>query len=161
MMKDRQLTWARANGIPAHALEERDGAPSWVLKPEHQRLNLYQASWWEYIAGREHRWARALNSSQCFAVNLFAPLKETSGIAWRALNVLLPERHLRADARISVEFEYLEPDASGWLAPEAIAALSDDSIVSMAAVQRDITRQPRRRERDYLLPYTTLKGQEH
>jgi len=38
--------------------------------------NLFRQEWWHHIQGLEHRWVRALNSSQCFAVNLFANLAE-------------------------------------------------------------------------------------
>ena len=66
------INWALAHGIPEDALEKHHGRLSWVLKPESRKLNLFDPSWWDLIAGKEHRWARALNSSQCFAVNLVA-----------------------------------------------------------------------------------------
>jgi hypothetical protein len=115
VMKERQLAWALAGGIPVDALEERRGGPSWVLKREHQRRNLYRPDWWDYIAGYEHRWARALNSSQCFAVNLFAPLKETSDWARRTLNALLPGQDLQVGDDVTVNFEHREPNAKDWL----------------------------------------------
>jgi hypothetical protein len=41
-MKDRQLAWALAGGIPIDALETRHGKVSWVLKREFQAQNLYR-----------------------------------------------------------------------------------------------------------------------
>jgi len=56
-LKTQQAAWARAQGI-ADAQTEADHA--WVLKPEFRELNLWHPSWWSLIAGKEHRWARAL-----------------------------------------------------------------------------------------------------
>src|SRR5688572_23585370 len=89
-MRDRQLKWAIGGGVPPAALEERHGQVSWVLDPEHRKLNLFRTEWWDYIAHAEHCWARALNSSQCFAVNVFAPMADNSAIARSALQALLP-----------------------------------------------------------------------
>jgi hypothetical protein len=68
--REAQIGWA-ATHIPSDALEERR---AWVLKRDHQKRNLFSAEWWTHIARKEHRWAHALTSSQCFATNLFAPL---------------------------------------------------------------------------------------
>jgi restriction endonuclease-like protein len=115
MMRDRQFAWALGGGIPTAALEERHGRVSWVLKPEHRKLNLFCPDWWDYIAGSEHRWARALNSSQCFAVNLFAPLAEDPARARAALEILLPTRALGAQDSVAVQFEFTPEGAPEWL----------------------------------------------
>ena len=114
-MRDRQLAWALAGGIPLNALEERHGKTSWVLKSEHRKLNLFRPAWWDYIEGAEHRWARALNSSQCFAVNLFAPLAEDSVLARKVLNGLLPERSLDCNDLVSICFEFTPSGSASWL----------------------------------------------
>jgi hypothetical protein len=114
-MRDRQLEWALAAGIPVAALEKRHEKVSWVLKPEHKKLNLFRSDWWAYIAGKEHRWARALNSSQCFAVNVFAPLAEEAERANSALQVLLPKRDLGSQDTVRVEFEFTPEGAPTWL----------------------------------------------
>jgi hypothetical protein len=115
MMKDRQLAWALGGGIPVAALEERRGQPSWVLKPQHRKRNMFRPEWWDHIAGAEHRWARALNSSQCFAVNLFAPLAEDPARARTALKLLVPERDLDAQDTVAVKFEFTPEGAAKWL----------------------------------------------
>jgi hypothetical protein len=114
-MRDRQLEWALGAGIPVAALEKRREEVSWVLRSEHQNLNLFRPDWWAYIAGREHRWARALNSSQCFAVNVFAPLAEEPTRARRALQVLLLNRNLGSQDTVCVEFEFTPEGAPEWL----------------------------------------------
>jgi len=114
MLRERQLEWALAGGIPATALEVRRGRVSWVLKQEHRKRNLYRAEWWKYIEGKEHRWARALNSSQCFAVNLFAPLAEDRSRAIEALRLLLPSRRFESTDTISVRFEYTPEGGPDW-----------------------------------------------
>ena len=124
-MKEAQLNWALAGGIPIDNLETRGGKPSWVLKRAHQRQNLFRPDWWEFIAGREHKWARALNSSQCFAVNLFGPLKNDPHLARRALGRLIPDRELRATDMVSVAFEYLHPGANGWFGERGQATQVD------------------------------------
>jgi hypothetical protein len=115
MMRDRQLAWALAGGIPVATLEERRGKPSWVLKSEHRKLNLFHSEWWDHIRGKEHRWARALNSSQCFAVNLFAPLAEDPARARAALQLLLPGRDLGPQDTVAVKFEFTPEGAAQWL----------------------------------------------
>jgi hypothetical protein len=114
-MRDRQLKWALGAGIPIAALEKRHEKVSCVLKPEHQKLNLFRQGWWAHIEGKEHLWARALNSSQCFAVNVFAPLAEEGGRAKSALQVLLPKRDLGSQDTVCVEFEFTPEGAPTWL----------------------------------------------
>jgi hypothetical protein len=115
VMRDRQLAWALAGGIPIEALEQRHGKVSWVLKSGYRKLNLFRPEWWEHIEGSEHRWARALNSSQCFAVNLFAPLADDSALARKVLALLLPARSLDDHDSISVSFEFTPDGAAAWL----------------------------------------------
>jgi len=104
--RKHQLAWALNGGVPVSALELRHGQISWVLKREHRKLNLFRPEWWNYIAHAEHRWSRALNSSQCFAVNVFAPLAEYSARARRVLQALLLTREILPEDEVSVRFEY-------------------------------------------------------
>jgi hypothetical protein len=114
-VRNHQLAWALNGGVPVEALEVRRGRVSWVLKSEHRKLNLFRSDWWNYIAHAEHLWSRALNSSQCFAVNTFAPLADDCARARRALQLLLPTRNLRPEDRVSVRFEYTPDDATTWM----------------------------------------------
>ena len=66
----------------------------WVLAEAHRTRNLFSQEWWHHIQGFEHRWVRALNSSQCFAVNLFATLAKDPSAANRFLRRMLPERDI-------------------------------------------------------------------
>jgi hypothetical protein len=129
-MRNRQLAWALAGGIPREALEKRHGKLSWILEFEQRKRNLFRPSWWDYIKGFEHRWARALNSSQCFAVNLFAPLKESSDAgdsvpARKMLETLLPARSLSEQDSISVDFEFTPPGSAAWLGERGQATQID------------------------------------
>jgi hypothetical protein len=113
--RNHQLAWALNGGVPVEALEVRRGRVSWVLKPEHRKLNLFRPYWWDYIAHAEHLWSRALNSSQCFAVNMFGPLADDCVRARRALQLLLPGRSLRAEDGVRVRFEYTPQDGPAWM----------------------------------------------
>ena len=114
-MKEHQTSWASKNGLN-HLLEPRhDSQPSWVLKKEHKKRNLQDATWWKHIEGHEHLWARALNSSQCFGVNLFGPLAEKPILAKRVLDTLLPHRRLEKDDVVTVCFEHTPQGAPEWL----------------------------------------------
>jgi len=114
-VRQRQLKWALAGNIPADALEERHGKTSWVLKRDQQKQNLFQETWWQYIEGKEHRWARALNSSQCFAVNVFAPMRDDPVCARAVLQSLLPSRDILPQDDVSVDFESTPKGAPEWL----------------------------------------------
>ena len=81
-LKAHQPAWLLANGHQGHWFE---GPRPWVLHDEHRARNLYRPDWWRLLGNRPHRWARSLQSSQCFAVNLFAPLTEDEGLARRVL----------------------------------------------------------------------------
>jgi hypothetical protein len=113
-IKQHLIQWALANGIPRDHLETRNGHLSWVLKREYQRRNLFDPEWWQFIEGKEHRWARALNSSQCFALNLFAPAALRPMLAKRLVEGALGER-LPLDGMVSVDFEHTPPGAPKWL----------------------------------------------
>ncbi|MDP6730787.1 MAG: hypothetical protein QF675_12475, partial [SAR324 cluster bacterium] len=115
MLKAHQISWALENGFNEGWLEPRNNQPSWVLEKTQERRNLFKPEWWCYIEGKEHRWARALNSSQCFAVNAFAPLAEDSGLASQFFQKLFPHRELSSQAEIVVEFEYAPDNSSSWL----------------------------------------------
>lgn len=112
-LKAHQIIWAEANDL-ADRTEAANGRP-WVLKREYQTDNLFDPNWWSYIAGKEHQWARALNSSQCFAVNLFAPLIENYVLAKAVYMQLLPDRPLERDDEVAVELEYSPAQAREWL----------------------------------------------
>lgn len=114
-MKEHQIAWATRNGF-THLLDPRNNSqPSWVLKPEHQTKNLQNPTWWQYIKGREHKWARSLLSSQCFAVNVFGPLVENPILAKRVLESLFPHRILEKDDNVSVFFEHTPEGTRKWL----------------------------------------------
>ncbi len=114
-MKRHQLSWALANGVTPDMLETRRGKLSWVLKEEHREQNLFDPRWWRYIAGHEHRWVRALNSSQCFAVNVLAPLAEDGDLAKKVWARVYPYRPLDPADTVTVEFEHTPPCAHVWL----------------------------------------------
>lgn len=111
-LKHHLATWAPAHEITPGQLE-RDG--SLVLRREHQALNLYDRRWWRHIEGKAHRWARALNSSQCFAVNLFGPLTDDPEFAQEVARRLLGERAVPAGAGVECRLEETPHGASGWL----------------------------------------------
>ena len=114
-MKEHQIEWASKNGLN-HLLEPRqDLHPSWVLKQEHKTRSLHDESWWRHIKGSEHKWARSLLSSQCFAVNLFGPLAEKPVLAKLVLETLLPNRTLEKDDVVTVRFEHTPQGAPEWL----------------------------------------------
>ncbi|MBI5315571.1 MAG: hypothetical protein HZB34_06335 [Nitrospirae bacterium] len=115
-MKKHQIAWASKNGFN-HLLEPRqDSQPSWVLKKEHKTRNLQNPTWWKHIPeGHEHLWARALNSSQCFGLNLFGALAENTILAKRVLETLLPNRALEKDDVVTVRFEHTPQGAPEWL----------------------------------------------
>lgn len=114
-MKEHQISWASKNGLN-HLLDPRhDSQQSWVLKKEHKTRNLQNPAWWEHLGRNEHRWARSLLSSQCFAVNLFGPLAEKPHLAKRVLETLVPHRTLGKDDAVTVCFEHTPQDAPEWL----------------------------------------------
>jgi hypothetical protein len=92
------------NGL-AECVELDRGRP-WVLAEAHRTRNLFSRQWWHYIQGFEHRWVRALNSSQCFAVNLFATLAKDPSGANRFLRSMLPERAIADGDHVVVKFEH-------------------------------------------------------
>ncbi|MDH3473072.1 MAG: hypothetical protein OEM59_05225 [Rhodospirillales bacterium] len=75
---------------------------------------MFDPAWWRFIAGQEHRWARAPNSSQCFAVNLFAPAAERPNLAYCLLAAATGET-LFEDAAVNVTFEHTPEGAPKWL----------------------------------------------
>lgn len=114
-MKEHQIAWASKNGLD-HLLEIRhDSQPSWVFKKEHKTRNLQDPTWWKHIEGHEHLWARALNSSQCFGVNLFGPLAERPILAKRVMETLLPHRTLEKDDVVTVLCEHTPEGTREWL----------------------------------------------
>lgn len=110
-MKDHQIAWANKNGLAPLVESQRP----WVLQQEHKTRNLYDATWWQYIKGREHKWARSLLSSQCFAVNVFGPLVEKPVRAKQVLETLLPHRTIEKDDVVTVLFEHTPEGTREWL----------------------------------------------
>jgi hypothetical protein len=105
--------WAASSGYAECV--EASPSHSWVLRKEHRERNLYDPQWWRYISGLEHRWARALNSSQCFAVNLFGPLTDNLRNAVPFLQQMLPDRHVADADDIRVTFEHSPPGIASVL----------------------------------------------
>lgn len=114
-MKEHQISWARKKGWDQFTRRRVEEARPWVLTKEHKSSNLYEPMWWQYIAGREHKWARSLVSSQCFAVNLFGPLAANKSLAREALADILPERRLEPSDEVAVCFEQIPSGAQAWL----------------------------------------------
>lgn len=77
-----------------------------MLSTEHRTRNLFREEWWRHIKGREHRWAHALNSSQCFAVSLFASLSDDASMANRFIRRMLPKHQIKEDDQVSPAFEH-------------------------------------------------------
>jgi hypothetical protein len=96
-----------------------DGAHPWVLHESAAALNYFGGhEWHALVAGKLHRWGHALNSSQAFAVNLFAPSRFSHGVA-HALWKTLPAGRLHPDAQdVHVHFEY--SGSEGTLAKHAL-----------------------------------------
>jgi len=113
-IKQHLILWANDGNIDPEMLERETGRP-WVLKPQYKKHNLYEQDWWHFIEGQEHRWARALNSSQCFAVNLFAPLAVDSELAKRIWPSFPPNHSLEDRDSISIVFEYSPDGGPEWL----------------------------------------------
>lgn len=114
-MKEHQISWAHQNGLSEFLEQRKDNTPSWVLKKGYRSRNLRDPSWWRYIEGREHKWARSLLSSQCFALNVFGPLAGTPVLAKQVLAELLPHRSLEKNDEVTVHFEHTPEQAPVWL----------------------------------------------
>jgi hypothetical protein len=96
-----------------------------VLTKASEKLNLYKPEWWKHIAGKEHRWARSLTSSQCFAVNLFAPLDDDSAVAKAVMQRICPSRCDEVREAVTVKFEHTPKDAPEWLGEQRQATQLD------------------------------------
>jgi hypothetical protein len=125
-LKTQQVAWARARGIDARQTEAKR---PWVLRPEYRALNFWKPGWWSHIAGKEHRWARALTSSQCFAVNLFAPLAADPALACKVLLRLRPSRALATGDIVEVVLEFTPPQAPEWLGESRQATQVDAAFI--------------------------------
>ena len=112
-MKQHQVRWAAANGLHPHATEN-GGSRDHVLLHQHRKQNLFDPDWWELISGKEHRWARALTSSQCFAVNLFAPLVGYPELAKMVFESLFPHR-AESGTSVNVCLEFAPAETGKWL----------------------------------------------
>ena len=111
-MKQHQIDWVQSGGLPSNLFES--GRP-WVLEKQHEVRNLYDPNWWSLLQGRAHRWARSLNSSQCFAVNVFAPFAADEAMARSFLRQVVPAAAVRDDERVDVSFEVVLPQTRAWL----------------------------------------------
>jgi hypothetical protein len=100
-----------------------------VLRPDHRALNFWNPGWWSHIAGKEHRWARALTSSQCFAVNLFAPLVADPALAREVLAWLRPDRALATGDTVEVALEFTPPQAPARLGESRQATQVDAAFI--------------------------------
>lgn len=116
ILKDQQIKWALQQGIGG-ALENEQGKPRWLFRNTERSKNFFDPKWLSLIHGHEHRWVRALNSSQAFAVNLFAPSAEDPALAKSILTGMLPHRRFAADHEVHVQFEFQAPKAR-WLGEE-------------------------------------------
>jgi hypothetical protein len=115
-MRAQQHHWARSEStIGKDGLDRRHGSASWVLRRAHVGANFFNPQWMKHVAGFEHKWLASLISSQCFAVNLFAPLTEDSDRALAVLRALLPDRDLTSEDQVSVAFEQIPAGAAQWL----------------------------------------------
>jgi hypothetical protein len=103
-LKRHLSSWARENGLVGH-VESGRGRP-WVLAAKQRGRNLYREEWWRHLEGYEHRWVQALNSSQCFAVNLFANLAADPSAANRFVRRILPDREIIHTDQVRVAFEH-------------------------------------------------------
>jgi hypothetical protein len=112
-VKAQQIRWAQEHDL-AHCLEHKAGTPRWILSDQDKERNLYKSEFASLVRGREHKWFRALNSSQAFGVNLFAPLAGDEPLAKAVLQSLLPRRVLQPEHTVEVEFEFQAPDRT-WM----------------------------------------------
>lgn len=108
---DHQIEWARASGKSGFL----DSKPEWVLRKDKRQENLFEPDWMRLISRREHRWFRALNSSQAFAVNLFGPVACDRGLARTVFDQLVPQRATGANDEVWVCLEYTPDDGPAWL----------------------------------------------
>jgi len=111
-MKELQPTWLLAHGYDRTWYEDKW---TWVLKESEKTRNLFDHDWWSFIKGREHRWARSLQSSQCFAVNVFAPACTDPVVARTILMELAPGLDVRPSDDVGVTFEATPEGATEWL----------------------------------------------
>ena len=88
------------------------------LQHRLRQENLFDPSWMKLIHGREHRWFRALNSSQAFAVNLFGPVATNAKLAGSAFNRLFPMRGTVEISEVQVCLEYTPNGGPLWLGEE-------------------------------------------
>lgn len=90
---------------------QTDGAHAWVLHPSLATLNYFGGQeWYALVADKPHQWGHALNSSQAFAVNLFAPARLSQNVA-QALWKELPAGRSHPDPQhVDVHFEYSGPE---------------------------------------------------
>jgi hypothetical protein len=110
-LRVNQIRWATESG-KADYLEDK---PNWVLRGDNKGQNLYEPQWLHFIKGREHRWFRALNSSQAFAVNLFGPLADSPRLAREVFERIVPGRALHSDDEVRAHLEYTPPEGPRWL----------------------------------------------
>jgi hypothetical protein len=110
-LKDHQIQWAASSGKSGF-LESK---PEWVLRIEKKQENLFDPNWLRLIDRHEHRWFRALNSSQAFAVNLFGPLASDRALARTVFDRLVPHCSIELNDEVQVDFEYTPHDGPTWL----------------------------------------------
>ncbi len=105
----------RSQGTPSST----DCAPGFVPKLQGTEAATEGSNiagvWWDYIAHAENEWSRALNSSQCFAVNTFGPLAEDPALARAVMQRVLPKDRVAPSDSVRVRFEFTPNDAPAWL----------------------------------------------
>ena len=110
-LKAHQIQWAASSGKSGF-LESK---PDWVLRRENKQDNLFDPTWLGLINRHEHRWFRALNSSQAFGVNLFGPVAADWGLAQAVFDQLVPHRSTELTDEVRVYLEYTPSNGPEWL----------------------------------------------
>lgn len=126
-LKAHLAEWARSAPEVARALEP---GSTMLLREGSVSANFFRPGWADLVRGQEHRYLRALNSSQAFAVNLFAPLADDPQAARDVLEALLPEATLSPGARVEVAFEYSPPEARTMLGEGEKATQVDVALIA-------------------------------
>jgi hypothetical protein len=110
-LKDHQIQWAASSGKSGFLETKRN----WVFRREEKQENLFDPTWLRLIDRHEHRWFRALNSSQAFAVNLFGPVATDSRLARALFDKLVPHRSTELTDEVRVCLEYTPKNGPEWL----------------------------------------------
>jgi restriction endonuclease-like protein len=88
----------------------------------------------------EHRWFRALNSSQAFAVNLFGPVASDRRLARTLFDELAPRRSTEPTDEVQVHLEYTPDDGPAWLGERSSRRPTQVDVAFRATSQLDTDR---------------------